>query len=125
MHHLRRHIMRKIGEIAAICAMLLLSLAPVASQTLEHARIDSLLASVCASDAQASGTHHAQHDAPGHPQACAYCDLIAHAPAPPTALHRVIVSLSTRETFDAFALTDPPRNERISAAQPRAPPALA
>ncbi|SAK56199.1 DUF2946 domain-containing protein [Caballeronia ptereochthonis] len=130
MHHLRRGIIGKIGGIAAICAMLLLSLAPVASQALERARMESLLASVCAADAHASrleqepGAHHAKHDALGHLQACAYCDLIAHAPAPPSLQQRFGVGLTKREAFDANHFADAPRRDLISAAQPRAPPAL-
>ena len=128
MQHLRRGIIKRIGGIAALCAMLLLSLAPVASQAFEHARIQTLLASVCASDAHASqpaqapDAHHAKHDAPGHLQACAYCDFIAHAPTPP-ASHLVVVALSKRGTFIADELTGQPRRELIHAAQPRAPPA--
>ncbi|BAN23013.1 putative uncharacterized protein [Caballeronia insecticola] len=112
--------------------MLLLSLAPVASQTLEHARfVDTLLASVCASDTHAvritsgTGAPHTTHDALGHLQACGYCDLVAHAPTPPTTPHQAIAALRMRDTFDAQHPADQPRRELIRAAQPRAPPALA
>ncbi|CCD39879.1 hypothetical protein BKIR_c59_5282 [Candidatus Paraburkholderia kirkii UZHbot1] len=107
--------------------MLLLSLAPVASQAFEHARIESLLASVCASDARASrpaqapGEHHANQDASGHLQACAYCDFIAHAPTPPASSH-IVVALSKREAFAADAFIGQPRRALIHAGQPRAPP---
>ncbi|KXU88878.1 hypothetical protein CR51_34065 [Caballeronia megalochromosomata] len=125
MHHLRRGIIRKIGGFAAICAILLLSLAPVASQAFEHARIEALLASVCASDAQASrDAHHAKHDVADHLQACAYCDLIAHAPTPPVTLEQITPVLVPREIFVADRLADAPRRERPRAAQPRAPPAF-
>jgi hypothetical protein len=128
MHPLRRAIIRKIGGIAAICAMLLLSLAPAASQALEHARIDALLTSVCAADAQASRSighsdfHHLNHEALAHLQACAYCDLIAHAPAPPTALQGIGSMPDARRPFTSPPLDGAPRSARLRAAQPRAPP---
>ncbi|SAK62360.1 MFS transporter [Caballeronia calidae] len=127
MHSLRRGIIRKIGGLAAICAILLLSLAPAASQALEHARIDALLASVCASDTQASkdAHRHVEHGVAGHLQACAYCDLIAHAPTPPASSDRAVHAFSSRDVLDAPLLTDAPRRELPGAAQPRAPPALA
>jgi len=126
MHHLRRGIIGKISGFAAICAILLLSLAPVASQAFEHARIESLLASVCASDAQASrDSHPANHHVADHLQACAYCDLIAHAPTPPVSLDRAFSAFSPRDVFPSAPLTDAPRRELVNAAQPRAPPAFA
>ncbi|BBU27396.1 hypothetical protein BTHE68_11300 [Burkholderia sp. THE68] len=129
MHDLRRSIIGKIGGFAAICAILLLSLAPVASQTLEHARIESLLAAVCASDGQgpqnAQNSHHAQHGIADHLQACAYCDLIAHAPTPPTSLHRDSFAFPPRDVFAAAPPIDAPRRALPGAAQPRAPPAFA
>ncbi|SAK58504.1 MFS transporter [Caballeronia temeraria] len=126
MHHLRRGIIGKIGGFAAICAILLLSLAPVASQTLDHARIESLLASVCATDAQPSHNAPApKHDAVAHLQTCAYCDFIAHAPTPPASPHRAFSARAPREVFVANAPTDTPRRELRDIAQPRAPPAFA
>ncbi|WP_321798638.1 DUF2946 domain-containing protein [Caballeronia sp. J97] len=126
MHHLRRGIIGKIGGFVAICAILLLSFAPVASQAFEHARIESLLAAVCASDTQASPeAHHPRHDAADHLQACAYCDLIAHAPTPPTSLDRAFSALGPREVFIAATFADAPRRAWLGAAQPRAPPAFA
>ncbi|SAL62820.1 MFS transporter [Caballeronia peredens] len=132
MRHLRRGIIGKIGGIAAICAMLLLSFAPVASQALEHARfVDALLASVCAADTHASrvapgaSAPHQKHDVAGHLQACGYCDLVAHAPTPPTAPHQAIATLPARDAFNARQRIDQPRRELTHVAQPRAPPALA
>lgn len=125
MQHLRRSIMRKVGGFAALCAMLLLSLAPAASQTLEHARIESLLASVCATDTQTpQAPHHPQHGVAGHLHACDYCDLIAHAPTPPTSIDKDGFVSSSREVFAAPPLTDAPRRALLSAARPRAPPAF-
>ena len=126
MHHLRRGIIGRIGGFAALCAILLLSLAPVASQTLAHARIESLLASVCASGAHASrDADHAQHGAAGHLQACAYCDLVAHAPTPPTPPHGTTPAATLHEVFATARFADAPRPDPLHAAQPRAPPALA
>ncbi|SAK66099.1 MFS transporter [Caballeronia pedi] len=123
MRDLRRSIIGKIGGFAALCAMLLLSLAPVASQTLEHARIESLLTAVCASDGQAPQNPH--HGIVDHLQACAYCDLIAHAPTPPTSLHRASFAFAPRDVFAAAPFIDTPRRALPGAAQPRAPPAFA
>ncbi|BBP96107.1 hypothetical protein BSFA1_12360 [Burkholderia sp. SFA1] len=123
MQHLRRSIMRKIGGFAALCAMLLLSLAPAASQTLEHARIESLLASVCATNAQAP--QHPQHGVADHLRACDYCDLIAHAPTPPSPLDTAGFLFSPREVFAAPLRADAPRRAWLAFAQPRAPPAVA
>ncbi|MFM0320969.1 DUF2946 domain-containing protein [Caballeronia glebae] len=125
MHHLRRGIIGKIGGFAAMCAILLLSLAPAASQTLEHARIESLLASVCATDVQPPrDSHPTKHDGIGHLQACAYCDLIAHALTPPASLDRMFSALAPRDVFAARPIADAPRRDLLSAAQPRAPPAF-
>jgi hypothetical protein len=120
--------MRKIGGFAAICAILLLSLAPAASQTLEHARIESLLASVCATNAQttnAQASNAAHHGVADHLHACDYCDLIAHAPTPPIALAHHEFSAAPREVFIAAFVADAPRRAWLNAAQPRAPPAFA
>ncbi|MDR5756888.1 DUF2946 family protein [Caballeronia sp. LZ035] len=129
MHHLRRAIVRKIGGIAALCAILLLSLAPVASQALEHARIDALLASVCASVAptahsdQPASAHRTNHDRLAHLQACAYCDFIAHAPTPPAAPSSPGILQAAREPFTTLVSADAPFSARLRTAQPRAPPA--
>ncbi|MDR5742764.1 DUF2946 domain-containing protein [Caballeronia sp. LZ029] len=126
MHHLRRGIIGKISGFAAICAILLLSLAPVASQAFEHARIESMLASVCAADARTShDSHPVEHDAVGHLQVCAYCDLIAHAPTPPASLDRTFSAFPSNETFADATFDDAPRRALLNAAQPRAPPAFA
>ncbi|KND56326.1 hypothetical protein BPUN_0773 [Candidatus Paraburkholderia kirkii] len=107
--------------------MLLLSLAPTASRP-SSVHAESLLASVCASEAHAPrlaqepGVHHAQHDALGHLQACSYCDLIAHAPTPPSWQQRPGVASAKREAFEAHHFTDAPCGDLIRAGQPRAPP---
>lgn len=129
MHHLRRALVRKIGGIAALCAILLLSLVPVASQALEHTRIDALLASVCAAVApdahsdQQAPAHRTKHDGLTHLQACAYCDFIAHAPTPPAAPASPGILQAAREPFTTQAPADAPFSARFRAAQPRAPPA--
>nr|WP_074168874.1 DUF2946 domain-containing protein [Caballeronia fortuita] len=125
MHHLRRGIIGKIGGFAAICAILLLSLAPAASQAFEHARIEALLASICASDTQAArDTHLPKHGAVDHLRACAYCDLIAHAPTPPASPHHTFAAPPPREFFLTHHHADAPRRDPLGPAQPRAPPAV-
>jgi hypothetical protein len=129
MHALRRSIAGKISGIAAICAMLLLSFAPLVSQMLAHQRLDAMLASFCASDAKRvahrANEAHDAHDAALHLPACGYCDLVTHAPTPPVIADNTLQRIS----FDAPAprayATEAPRLAPRNDAQPRAPPAFA
>jgi len=128
MHSLRRSIIGKVGGIAALCAMLLLSLGPVASQMLRAERFEALLATVCASGAEAASGHahrHADHDAIAHYDACGYCDLAAHAPAPPTFLRAPGSPPFTSDKFAAVDTLPAHHRPRFDDAQPRAPPAFA
>ena len=127
MHSLRRGIMRKISGIAAICAMLLLSLAPVASQMLKAERFDALLASICASGKDTPHTeaaHPASHSAVSHLDACGYCDLVGHAPAPPSFPRATPSASLPRESFAAQSAVSAPHQSRFADARPRAPPAF-
>ncbi|VXB92781.1 MFS transporter [Burkholderia sp. 8Y] len=127
MHLLRRGITGKIGGMAAVCAMLLLSLAPIASQMLKAERFDALLASICASgtDTQdGDAVRHAGHTAVSHLDACGYCDLVAHAPAPPTFPRTTPLASLPRALFAAARAIGGPYHRRFADAQPRAPPAF-
>jgi hypothetical protein len=123
MHSLRRSIAGKTSGIAALCAMLLLSFAPLASQWITHSRLDAMLASLCASDAK--GVTHRTHDAPLHLQACGYCDLVTHAPAPPVIAYDASCFVPSDTPLASAHTADAPRLAPRSHAQPRAPPAFA
>ncbi|WP_244285641.1 DUF2946 domain-containing protein [Caballeronia concitans] len=118
--------MSRVGGIVALCAMLMLSLAPAASQWLNAKRVDAPLASVCASGIERTAlSSHADDHALGHLAACGYCDLLAHAPTPPifplafASIHRQRASFSATDAASAV------HRLRFDDAQPRAPPALA
>jgi hypothetical protein len=117
MQTLRRSIVRKLGGFAAICAILLLSFVPLASQSLAH---EGFTAPMCA-----SGPQPTKHDALAHLNACAYCDLLAHAPTPPVVPHARSVFAVARESFDEAIGIDTPRSVTRTHVQPRAPPAFA
>ncbi len=71
------------GGFAALCAILLLSFAPLVSHALEQVRADAFGASLCASGGASNDKH--ESDRAHRLQACGYCDLVTHAQqrAPP------------------------------------------
>jgi hypothetical protein len=124
MQILRRTWLRKTGGFAALCAILLLSFAPLVSHALEHhLHGDAFDAALCA----ASGTANSSKHDTGitHLRACGYCDLVAHAPTPPLPPHDLIDIATVRESFVDTPHTDTPRSASHTHAQPRAPPAFA
>jgi len=126
MQLLRRGRIGKASGIVALCAMLLLSFAPVASQWLNAQRVDAPFASVCASgNAHAVTSAHADDHASIHLPACGYCDLIAHAPTPPAPAVEFASIPSPRDLFASVDTTRTAHRVRFDDAQPRAPPALA
>jgi hypothetical protein len=126
MHSMRRGIVGRIGGFAALCAILLLTLAPIGSHMLAHARADSLFTSLCASGSNVTQDRtHAPHDALVHLDACGYCNLVTHAPAPP-----VIAQASTDATPSGEIHVDAvshgfPRAAPCTHTRSRAPPAIA
>jgi hypothetical protein len=126
MQLLRRGIIGKASGIVALCAMLLLSFAPVASQWLNAQRVDAQFASVCASgNAHPVTSSHADDHARIHLPACGYCDLIAHAATPPAPAIEFASIPSPRDLFASVDTTRTAHRVRFDDAQPRAPPALA
>jgi hypothetical protein len=117
MHSLRRSIVGKLGGFAALCAILLLSFAPMASQSLAH---EGFIAPLCASGPQQAPKKHTL----AHLDACGYCDLVTHAPTPPILPHTDRGYKTAREPFDAVFSFDAPRSTSRPHAQPRAPPAF-
>ncbi|WP_244813587.1 DUF2946 domain-containing protein [Caballeronia sp. Lep1P3] len=126
MHRLRRGIIGKTGSIAALCAMLLLSLAPVVSRLLAPQNVDAWLVATCASVPQAT---HASGDTHLHTSArldaCGYCDLAAHTPTPPIVSHAPPAFGFARDSFVAADVASAPRRPLFGDARPRAPPAFA
>lgn len=126
MQRLQRGIMSRVGGIVALCAMLMLSLAPAASQWLNARRIDAPLASVCASGIERTApSSHADDHALVHLAACGYCDLLAHAPTPPVFPQAFASIHLRRASFIAIDAASAVHRIRFDDAQPRAPPALA
>ncbi|WP_277183308.1 DUF2946 family protein [Caballeronia sp. BR00000012568055] len=120
MHTLRRSIVRKLGGFAALCAILLLSCVPLASQSFAH---EGFIAPICASGPQ---QHHAsKNDALTHLNACAYCDFVAHAPTPPVVPRADANVTASSESFDKAISIDVPCSVTRTHAQSRAPPAFA
>ncbi len=128
MHSLRRGIMRKIGGIAAVWAMLLLSLAPVVSQTLKAEPFEALLASICASRIDTPddihSAHHAGHSAVGALDACGYCGFVGHAPTPPSFVRATAFANFLRDAFSVASGDSASHLKRFPNAQPRAPPLI-
>ncbi|MDR5771337.1 MULTISPECIES: DUF2946 domain-containing protein [unclassified Caballeronia] len=119
-----------LSGFAALCAILLLSFAPLVSQTLDGKRVEALFSSICTSSSNGIAhtgdtASHANHDALSHLQACGYCDLLAHAPTPPSMPHGFAASTLADDTFVAKQNSTAPHRMPPGVALPRAPPALA
>jgi hypothetical protein len=128
MHSMRRGITGRIGGFAALCAILLLSIAPLASQWLAHARAEgALFASLCASGAKADieASQHASHDAIAHFDACGYCNLVTHAPPPPVIAQNPVRAIKSRALFADAAFIGSPRHASRTHTHSRAPPFFA
>jgi hypothetical protein len=128
MHLLRRGIVRRIGGFAASCAILLLSIAPLASQMLAHARTDLRFASLCvsgASGAKSVKQSHGSHDTASTFDACGYCNLATHAPTPPVIAQDGPRIEPMRDGFTQRIAIDTPLASMRTRQQPRAPPSLA
>ncbi|WP_250472203.1 DUF2946 domain-containing protein [Caballeronia sp. GAFFF1] len=119
--------MRKIGGIAAVWAMLLLSLAPVVSQTLKAEPFEALLASICASRIDTPDihpAHRAGHSVVGALDACGYCGFVGHAPAPPSFVRATAFANFRRDAFSVADTDSASPLRRFANAQPRAPPSI-
>jgi hypothetical protein len=130
---MRSALIRKIGGIVGLLAILMTTLAPAASQMLERTRIESMLAAFCSAETPAVSSHgntarskHASSDAAlAHLQACGYCNLASHTPftPPPAHAHRMpaLADPAPVARLDTFQRP----HAAIIAAQPRAPPSFA
>ncbi|SAL56106.1 DUF2946 domain-containing protein [Caballeronia telluris] len=120
---MRSALIRKIGGIVGLFAILMTALAPAASQMLERTRIESMLAAFCSVETKVS--KHGDDTALPHLQACGYCNLAAHTPVtpPPAHAHRVPVLADPTPVARLDTLERP--HAALIAAQPRAPPSFA
>lgn len=121
---MRSVLIRKIGGIVGLLAILLTTLVPAASQMIERGRIESTLASFCTADVS-SNPEHRPDDHAAHWQACGYCSITAHTPfmAPPEHAQRV-GSIGGSARIATGRVTATPCAP-ILAAKPRAPPSFA
>jgi hypothetical protein len=121
---MRSALIRKIGGIVGLFAILMTALAPAASQMLERTRIESMLAAFCSVETTKVPNHGGDTALP-HLQACGYCNLAAHTPVtpPPAHAHRVPVFANPTPVARLDTLEWP--HAAVIAAQPRAPPSFA
>lgn len=123
---MRSALIRKIGGIVGLLAILMSTLAPAASQMLERGRIEAMLATFCTADTGGQNRYVEQQSkkapALGHLQACDYCNLAAHTPLlpPPAAASLAATPAESQPAADRRAIAPP--YAPVVAAQPRAPP---
>jgi hypothetical protein len=127
---MRSRLLRKIGSIIGLLAVLMTTLAPTVSQALAaNTRVESQLSVYCSASTglrtQAGGRTASHQGGIGHWEACGYCSLAAHVPVMPP-LQAVKPPLPTQQFLPPAQLADRfvPHGP-IFAAQPRAPPASA
>jgi hypothetical protein len=112
---------RKIGFMLGLLAILLVTFAPIVSQTLaqsgHHAHSHSFCSAQPSPD-EATGHHSSLHDG----QACGYCHLLTHAPALPSALAVLAFTVWAVQHRTATRFKSLRRVLTLTIAQPRAPP---
>ncbi|SAL22148.1 DUF2946 domain-containing protein [Caballeronia humi] len=121
---MRSVLIRKIGGIVGLLAILLTTLVPAASQMIERGRIESTLASFCSAGVS-SNPKQTPDDHAAHWQACGYCSFTAHTPfmAPPKHTQRAASIEGSARIATGRVATTP--YAPILAAKPRAPPSFA
>ena len=127
---MRSRLLRKIGSIIGLLAILMTTLAPTVSQALAaNTRFQTMLSVFCSASAglrtQAGERTDSHQRAFGHWETCGYCNLTAHVPVLPPQLD---VKLP-RPARQSRTLAQPVKRFEpyapVFAAQPRAPPASA
>ncbi|KXV16128.1 hypothetical protein CR51_01730 [Caballeronia megalochromosomata] len=125
---MRSRLLRMFGSLLGLLAILMVTLAPVVTHSLDAARNDDgesdmhcSMPSMQHDHAQTSPSHSPVHDAG---DACGYCSLFAHMPAviaPPVLFAQIVEAmLLARAThFESVRLVEP-----LKPGQPRAPPLL-
>src|ERR1700722_11438886 len=84
-HFMRSRLLRKIGSIIGLLAVLMTALAPTVSQALAaNTRVETMLSVYCSASAglrTQAGDHAASYRGGiGHWETCGYCNLAAHVP---------------------------------------------
>ena len=118
--------LQKLGSLLGLLAILMTVLAPTISQTLaSHHRLSDALATYCTVESPGDSSGHdgkPAHSGAAHWQACAYCNLLTHAPTLPGGPMPVAVTLSVARAFMPEAPAEVRAAFVHTAAQPRAPP---
>ncbi|SAK91797.1 MFS transporter [Caballeronia hypogeia] len=116
------------GSFLGLLAILMVTLAPVVSRSLDATRNNAgdsgmhcSMPSMQHDHAQTSKLHASMHDAG---DACGYCSLFAHMPAvitPPRLFAQIVEAVQQRRAtrFESVRLVKP-----LNPGQPRAPPLL-
>ncbi|SAL34868.1 MFS transporter [Caballeronia terrestris] len=118
---MRSRFHRKIGVMLGLLAILLATFAPVVSQTLAQSGHNAHSHSFCS--AQPSPDEDASHHSSLHDgQACAYCHLLTHVPALPSALAVFAFTVWAIQHRIATRFENLRRVVTLTVAQPRAPP---
>jgi Protein of unknown function (DUF2946) len=125
---MRSRLLRKIGSLIGLLAILMSTLAPTVSQALAaNTRFETMLSVYCSASSglqTQAGNHTDLHQAGiGHWETCGYCNLAAHVPIllPLLATKLPLPAQQSRplgQPVQRFAPYAP-----VFAAQPRAPPA--
>ena len=128
---MRSRLLRKLGSIIGLLAILMTTLAPTVSQALAaNTRFETMLSVYCS--ASAGLQTHSDHDhadphqgSIGHWATCGYCNLAAHVPV----LAPLLAAEPAQPAQQARPLGHPVKHfapyAPVFAAQPRAPPAFA
>jgi hypothetical protein len=123
---MRSRFHRKIGFMFGLLAILLVTLAPVVSQTLVqsgHGALSNSLCSAQSSAGDATDHHHPSGNLAQHGgQACGYCHFFTHAPALPSVVAVFALVIWAIQQRIATRFQSVRRFFALNTAQPRAPP---
>jgi hypothetical protein len=128
---MRSRLLRKIGSIVGLLAILMAALAPTVSQALAaNERIEALLAVYCSAtlhDSKQASQYDSlpSHHGIGHWETCGYCNLAAHTPILPPLRSSSETPAVVQEPAVAYPAQHTAPCPPVFSAQPRAPPSLA
>jgi Protein of unknown function (DUF2946) len=128
---MRSRLLRKIGSIVGLLAILMTALAPTVSQALAaNERVDALLAAYCSaaiheSEPASKDTPLSSHQGVGHWETCGYCNLTAHTPVVPSWRASTLTLSVTHAPPVPYPAQHSAPCPPVFSAQPRAPPSLA
>ncbi|CAB3761437.1 DUF2946 domain-containing protein [Paraburkholderia humisilvae] len=119
---MQQGLIRKIGSLLGLVAILMATLAPTISQTLAASRhLDALCSAQSFAD-DGAGSRPGSHTQMSHGDACAYCSLLAHVPVVPSVQVPFAVTVWLIEHRRAVRFDTARRVEPLTSSQPRAPP---